>query len=277
VTEPSRHTVAGTVVTMPVKIRTATQHMAMFSVDADAAQRMIDYSGLQVCRHRPDKAVVVLMLMHYVDGDLGQYYEYGTNVMVNPPGSNAAGLRALQSAAAFIHHLPVDQAFTLEAGRSIWGYPKVMADFAVRGADNPAAVRGADNPAAVRGADNPAGARGADDPSGARDGHHFGFDVTIDGQFAVGMEFKPGLRVPSIFTSKPQVHPTYSHLDGITRETAGEMRLSGVRYRPGGATVRLGRHPYGRELALLGFPKRALISSSAENVEMTFADAKEIA
>jgi hypothetical protein len=249
-TPVSQHTIAGTVVTMPVKIRAATQHMAMFSVNADAAQRMIDYSGLQVCRHRPNKAVVVLMLMHYVDGDLGQYYEYGTNVMVNPPGSNASGLRALQSAAAFIHHLPVDQAFTLEAGRSIWGYPKVMADFTVRGAD---------------------------DPAGARDGRRFSFDVTIDGQVAVGMEFRPGLRLPSAFTSKPQVHPTYSHLDGVTRETAGEMRLSGVRYRPGGVRVRLGEHPYGKELASLGFPKRAMLSSSADNVEMTFGDAKEIA
>ena len=109
---------------MPVKIRKATQHMAMFSVDADAAQRMIDYSGLQVCRYLPGRAVVVLMLMHYVDGDLGQYHEYGTNVMVNPPGSNGVGLRALQSAGAFIHHLPVDQAFTLEAGRTIWGLPE---------------------------------------------------------------------------------------------------------------------------------------------------------
>jgi hypothetical protein len=241
VTEPSRHLIAGTVVTMPVQIRIAAQHMAMFSVDADAAQHMIDYSGLQVCRHRPNKAVVVLMLMHYVDGDLGEYYEYGTNVMVNPPGSNASGLSALQSAAALIHHLPVDQAFTLEAGRTIWGYPKVMADFTIRS------------------------------------GHPFGFDVTIDGQFAVGMDFKPGLRVPSAFTSKPQVHPTYSHLDGVTRETAGEMRLSGVRYRPGGVRVRLGEHPYAKELASLGFPKRALISSSADNVEMTFGDAKEIA
>lgn len=234
---------------MPVRIRKASQHMAMFSVDADAAQRMIDYSGLTVCRYRPNRAVVVLMLMHYVDGDLGQYLEYGTTVMVNPPGSNAKGLKALQSAGAFIHHLPVDQAFTLEAGRSIWGYPKVMADFTVRGADDPAAVR---------------------------DGGRFSFDVTIDGQFAVGMDFRPGLPVPSAFTSKTQVHPTYSHLDGVTRETAGEMRLSGVRYRPGGATVRLGEHPYAKELASLGFPKRAMISSSADNVEMTFNDAKEI-
>ena len=237
----SQHTIAGTVLTMPVQIRRANQHMAMFSVDADAAQRMIDYSGLRVCRHRPGRAVVALVLIHYVDGDLGEYLEYGTNVMVNPPGSDASGLRALQSAGAFIHHLPVDQAFTLEAGRSIWGYPKVMADFTVR------------------------------------DGRHFGFDVSIDGQFAVGMDFRPGLRVPSAFTSKTQVHPTYSHLDGVTRETAGEMRLSGVRYRPGGVRVRLGEHRYAEELASLGFPKRAMMSSSADNVEMTFGDAKEIA
>ncbi|WNG85065.1 acetoacetate decarboxylase family protein [Mycobacterium sp. ITM-2016-00316] len=226
---------------MPVQIRRATQHMAMFSVDADAAQRMIDYSGLQVCRYRRRRAMVILMLMHYVDGDLGPYLEYGTNVMVNPPGSTASGLRALGEAAAFIHHLPVDGAFTMEAGRHIWGYPKVMADFTVRS------------------------------------GHSFGFDVSVDGRHAVSMEFGRGLAVPAAFTSKPQVHPTYSHLDGVTRETAGEMRLSGVRYRPGGVTVRLGGHPIGRELAALGLPKRALVSSSAENVQMTFGDAKEIA
>ena len=81
----SQHTIAGTVITMPVQIRKATQHMAMFSVDADAAQHLIDYSGLRVCRYLPGRAVVVLMLMHYIDGDLGQYYEFGTSVMVNPP------------------------------------------------------------------------------------------------------------------------------------------------------------------------------------------------
>ncbi|MBN3456102.1 MULTISPECIES: acetoacetate decarboxylase family protein [Mycolicibacterium] len=225
---------------MPVQIRKADQHMAMFSVDADAAQRMIDYSGLQVCRYRPGRAVVVLMLMRYVDGDLGEYLEYGTNVMVNPPGSTASGVRALRSAGAFIHHLPVDQAFTLEAGRKIWGYPKVMADFTVR------------------------------------EGRQFGFDVSIEGQLVIGMEFKPAVPVPSAFTSTPQVHPTYSHLDGVTRETAGVMRLSGVRYRPGGVRLWLGDHPYAKELAALGLPKRALVSSSVDNVQMTFGDAKEI-
>lgn len=234
----SQHTIAGTVLTMPVKIRKANQHMAMFSVDADAAQQMIDYSGLQVCRYLPGRAIVVLMLMHYIDGDLGQYHEFGTSVMVNPPGSKASGLGALQSAGAFIHHLPVDQAFTLEAGTKIWGYPKVMADFTVR------------------------------------EGRQFGFDLTIDGQPVIGMEFRRGL--PFRLTPRQQSQRTYSHRDGITRETAFEHTLDGVRTRFGGVSIRLGDHPYAKELASLGLPKRALVSSSVEHVQMSFGDAQEI-
>ena len=234
----SQHTIAGTVLTMPVKIRTANQHLAMFSVDADAAQRLIDYSGLNVCRYIPGRAIVVLMLMHYIDGDLGQYYEYGTNVMVNPPGSNASGPNALQSAGAFIHHLPVDQAFTLEAGQKIWGYPKVMADFTIR------------------------------------DGRQFGFDLTIDGQFVIGMEFSRGLPIP--LTPRTQAQHSYSHRDGATRETAFEMTSTGVRNRPRGMRMRLGDHPYAKELAALGLPKPAMLSSSIDNVQMSFDDAREV-
>jgi hypothetical protein len=234
----SQHTIAGTVLTMPVKIRKAAQHMAMFSVDADAAQQMIDYSGLQVCRYLPGRAIVVLMLMRYIDGDLGEYYEYGTNVMVNPPGTNASGPRALGSAGAFIHHLPVDQEFTLEAGTTIWGFPKIMADFTIR------------------------------------DGHQFSFDLTIDGQFALGMDFRPGLPVP--LSGRTQGQTSYSYRDGVTREIPFEMTPSAVRYRIGGARVRLGEHPYAKELASLGFPKRALISGSVGNVQMSFDDAQEV-
>jgi hypothetical protein len=212
--------------------------MAMFSVDADAAQRLIDYSGLQVCRYLPGRAIAVMMLMHYIDGDLDQYYEYGTSVMVNPPGSKARGLGALQSAGAFIHHLPVDQPFTLEAGTKIWGYPKVMADFTIR------------------------------------DGRQFSFDVHVDGQLVVSMDFRRGL--PFRLTPRHQEQRSYSHRDGVTRETSFEHTLDGVRTRFGGVRVRLGDHPYAKELASLGLPKRALMSSSAEQVQMTFGDAQEI-
>ncbi|WP_373234742.1 acetoacetate decarboxylase family protein [Mycobacterium marinum] len=233
----SQHTIAGTVLTMPVRIRTANLHSAMFSVPAVAAQQLIDYSGLRVCEHLPGKAMVMQMLVRYVDGDLGRYHEYGTAVMVNPPGVQTRGPRALAKAAAFIHHLPVDQSFTLEAGRTIWGFPKIMADFNVR------------------------------------EGKKFSFDVSADGQLIAGIEFGNGVAVP---TRGAQVLQTYSHQDGVTREIPWEMRITGMRARLGGARLHLGDHPYARELASLGLPKRALVSQSAANVEMTFGDAHAI-
>ncbi|KZS80630.1 acetoacetate decarboxylase family protein [Mycobacterium persicum] len=236
----SQHTIAGTVLTMPVRIRTANMHSAMFSVPTAPTQKLIDYSGLTVCEYLPGKAIVMQMLVRYVDGDLGQYHEYGTAVMVNPPGSRARqarGPRALTKAAAFIHHLPVDQSFTLEAGRTIWGFPKIMADFNVR------------------------------------EGAKFGFDVSADGQLIADMEFSNGVPLP---TRGSQVLKAYSHQDGVTREIPWEMKISGLRARVGGARLRLGDHPYAKELASLGLPKRALASQSAANVEMTFGDAHAI-
>ncbi len=225
---------------MPVRIRQADVHTAMFSVAADAAQRLIDYSGLRVCQYRPGRAVVNLMLARYIDGDLGQYHEFGTAVMVSPPKSDARGWRALASAGAFIHHLPVDQEFTLEAGRTIWGFPKIMADFAVR------------------------------------EGKQFGFDVAAGGAHIATIEFGRGLGVPALFTARPRVLRAYSHLDGVTREVPWKMRVSGVRGRLGGAKLRLGEHAYARELAALGLPKPPMMSASVAKVEMIFGDADVI-
>ena len=236
----SQHTIAGTVLTMPVRVRKADVHSAMFSVSADAAQRMIDYSGLQVCQHRPGRAVVNLTLARYVDSDLGQYNEFGTSVMVNPPGSHAKGLRALRDAAAFIHHLPVDQSFTLEAGRRIWGFPKIMAEFHVR------------------------------------EGDPFAFDVSVDGSLIAAIEFSRGLPVPSL-RSHPQLMKAYTFAHGTTREVPWEIRTSGLRGRFGGARLELGDHPYAKELGSLGLPKRPMVSGSVTNVEMTFGDFHEIA
>ena len=233
----SQHTIAGTVLTMPVRVRKADVHTAMFSVPADAAQHMIDYSGLRVCRFRPGRAVVNLMLARYIDGDLGRYHEFGTCVMVNPPGSHSSGLKALGAAAAFIHHLPVDQSFTMEAGRTIWGFPKIMAEFTIHDSDP------------------------------------FGFTVSENGQLIAKMEFGRALPIPSL-RSKPQVLKTYTFADGTTREVPWEMKTSGVRLRPGGAKLQLGNHRYAEELASLGLPKRALGSGSVANVDMTFGDAR---
>ena len=234
----SQHTIAGTVLTMPVRVRKADAHTAMFSVDAGAAQKLIDYSGLHVCQHRPGRAVVTLLLTRYFDSDLGQYNEFATAVMVNPPGSHARGLRALGDAASFTQHMPVDQAFTLEAGRRIWGFPKIMADFTVR------------------------------------DGSRFGFDVSADGALIATMEFGRGIPIPG--ASRTQAMTAYTYAEGTTRGVDFEQRTSGIHGRVGGVKVRLGDHPIAKELASLGLPKRAMASMSVADLDMTFGDAQAV-
>ena len=233
-----QHTIAGTVLTMPIRIRTAALHSATFSVPATAAQQLINYSGLQVFQYLPGRALLVTMLVHYLDGDLGRYHEYGTAIMVKPPGQVRSSRSGRGRPAAFIHHLPVDQEFTLEAGRTIWGFPKIMANFIIRERRN-----------------------------------GIGVAVSADGQLIANIEFSSGLRVPS---PGPQVLKTYCHRDATTREIPWELTVSGLRMRPGGTRIHLGTHPYAKELAALGLPKQALMSQSAANVAMTFGDAHPV-
>lgn len=235
----SQHTIAGTVLTMPVRVRKADVHSAMFTVDADAAQRLIDYSGLEVFGVRPGRAVINLLLTRFVECDLGQYNEFSFCVMVQPPGSDIRGFRSFGEAGTFVHRMAVDGAFTLEAGRKIWGYPKIMADFTVR------------------------------------DGNPFSFGVSVDGVSVIEMTIGRGLGVP--MPARPRSLLTYTNLDGTTRQTAADQTSSGMRARLGGATVKLGEHAYAKELASLGLPKRAMASMSIANADMTFGDADEIA
>jgi len=71
--------------------------------------------------------------------------------------------------------------------------------------------------------------------------------------------------------------PVIGEHDGQLQLCVPLVSMVGARYRPGGVRLWLGEHPYAKELASLGLPKRALLSASVDNVEMTFGDAKEIA
>ena len=105
-----------------------------------------------------------------------------------------------------------------------------------------------------------------------RDASPFEFEVSEGASLIAAMQFRRGIPIPTL-RKRPQVLKTYSCADGTTREVPWEMTTSGIRFRPGGAAVRLGDHPYAKELAALGLPKRPMLSGSVSNVEMTFGDA----
>ncbi|EME23948.1 acetoacetate decarboxylase family protein [Rhodococcus triatomae] len=236
------HEILGKQVAMPVQIRKATAFMAMYSVPTAAAQRLIDPTGLEILQFRPGRGLCGLVFVDYVDGDLGPYNEFGVVFMVRDHrtrgGSVPGDLRALATggAGALIHQLPVDGDFTLAAGRGIWGFPKVLADFT---ADHASDVKHA--------------------------------SVGQDGRLIVDLRVKKGLRAPGGSTGTTM--QAYSHIDAITRCTSWEMNPSGVRTRLGGAEVTLGTHPIADELRSLGLPRRALMTTAIPDLKMTFGDA----
>ncbi|QIS05211.1 acetoacetate decarboxylase [Nocardia brasiliensis] len=226
---------------MPVRIRLAHAFMATYLVPADAAQRLIDYSGLRVLRLPAARAMCSLVFVEYVDGDLGPYNEFGVSFMVRHHRADRgrADLRALATnqAGVFIHQLPVDGDFTLAAGRGIWGFPKQLADFDVHHDASP------------------------------RHG-----TLHRDGDLIVDLTVRQGLAMPRR-TGAATSFDAYSHLDGVTRCTPWRMAPSGMRARPGGATLTLGEHPIAAELRALDLPRRAITTSTIARLAMTFEDA----
>lgn len=234
------HLIQGRTITMPVRVTDATVCSAMYPVRADAARAVIAYSGLDVAEVLPGKAICTLVFVEYRDSDLDSYHEFGVAFLVRPPGgprSRAAGPATLRSAGAFIHWLPVDQGFTLEAGRTIWGFPKELADIELR-LSSP----------------------------------YKRCILRKDGRLVIDMLVKPGVPVPVAAATTPLT--AYTHLDGVTRRVPAKMWARGMRVRPGGALLRLGNHPVAKELSELGMPKRALMSTTLR-ASMTFGAADD--
>lgn len=239
------HLIQGERVGLPVRIRDAAVASAMYAVPAAAAQAVIAYSGLDVAEPLPGRAICSLAFVRYADGDLGPYHEFAVAFLVRPPGTappaGALGrLRGMADAGAFIHWLPVNQEFTLECGRTIWGFPKELADM-------PMDLSGRIKRCAVR----------------------FG------GRTAVELHVRPGVSMPG-GAGAPKVD-AYSCLDGVTRRTPWTLTPSGVRMRAGGAKLVLGDHPVAEELRSLGLDRaRALSSTTVRHLTMTFEAAEEV-
>jgi len=216
-------TIQGRELTLPVRIREAAIFGATYAVRSEAAKAVIAYSGLDIAEALPGKAFCTLLFVDYTDGDLDSYHEFGVAFLVRPPGSAGPGtLPELRQAGLFVHWLPVDQTFTMEAGRTLWGFPKELAEIDLR-------LRTPYKRCIVR----------------------------KDGRLVVDLLVRPGVPVPG----SPTVSMTaYTSRDGVTRSVPWSMSVHSLRARPGGAMIRLGNHPVAKELSELGLPKRPLLT-----------------
>ena len=161
--------IQGRTITLPVEVRRARTWAAQFLIEASTAQQLMP-PGLTVAKVA-GRAMAIIPVARYEDGDLDQYNEVGVAFLARAIGRKGVGV--------YIHHLPVTQGFTLEAGRTIWGFPKFMADIDI-----------------------------VEHPGGAR------ILLSSDNEEILQLDVRRGwVSVPS------RAIPTYTYMDGVLRET----------------------------------------------------------
>jgi hypothetical protein len=161
--------IQGRTVTLPVEVRRARTWAAQFLLEASAVEQLMP-PGLSVAKVA-GRAMAIIPVARYEDGDLDAYNEVGVAFLARAAGRRGIGV--------YIHHLPVTQGFTLEAGRTIWGFPKFMADIDI-----------------------------VEHPGGAR------ILLSSDNEEILQLDVRRGwVSMPS------RAIPTYTYLDGVLRET----------------------------------------------------------
>jgi acetoacetate decarboxylase len=223
-----RRVFQGREVRLPVVVRDAASGAATYLVDAAAARRLLPDPELDVVELLPGRALLVIACIDYRDNDLGDYNEVSLALFVRRrdephgiPWLGTAVALAQNRIATYIHRLPVDQSFTCEVGRGVWGFPKTVEqiDF-------------------------------------TDDGGRRACRLVMGGRHVLTLSVRRGgtrrLRdVPMI---------TYSYIDGGLHRTRFVSGAEGVGIRLGGAHLELGDHPIAHELRGLGLPRRALMT-----------------
>lgn len=237
--EPASVVVEGEIVTLPVEVRSARMIGAQYLVDADAAQVLVEPTGLRVARQPGGRAVCSINAVQYLDNDLGPYHEIAVAFVVEPHDA-APGTRVnMTRPTTYIHKLPVNQTFTCAAGAGIWGFPKWVTD--------------------IDRTDHRRSSRAV---------------LTDDGEFVLSLEVR---RSPVPLPAQELPMACYSFRDGVLRRTPWTTRTSRVTARVGGATIELGsRHPMAQELRSLGLPKGAFMSMTTGMMTATFGLAEVI-
>jgi len=170
------------------------------------------------------------------DNDLGAYHEIAITFFVRERGARALPFAGNMlglvrgSLPTYIRHLPVDGAFTCEAGQTIWGFPKFMSEITI--------TSSADAQMSV---------------------------LTADGQHVLTQTVRTG--GSRSMPARDQV--SYALRGGVLYRTRAVMRGAGMGARLGGATLELGSHPIAEELRTLGLPKRALASTTIAHLSAT--------
>jgi hypothetical protein len=216
--------VAGTTVTMPVLVRDASAGTAVFEVDAVAAGALLPPS-LEVVEVGHGRSHLALVVVDYRDNDLGSYLEVGLMLFVRPREGGPDG--------TYIFRLPVDQPFTCDAGRQIWGFPKTLDAIALDYAADAVTCR-----------------------------------LTMDGELVLRLRLPRAADAEDEMPPTPMT--AYTVLGGGLHATTFTQGGTGFSMGFDPVELELGTHPVAKELAALDLSPTPAFTTWTERMQATF-------
>lgn len=234
---PDRYQIQGRTVTMPVHVRDASAGVATWLVPVRAVQRLVP-EPFQVASVLPGRTALAIAVIDYRDNDLGDYDEVSITCFVRPRGAPRGlpwfgGLVDLVRGrlGTYIWKLPVNQSFTCEAGRTIWGFPKSVEEITTHYESDRVRCR-----------------------------------LAMDGQHVLTLSLPRG----GTRTLPDAETVTYTQIEGVAHRTCFSQGGEGVGFRLGGARLELGPHPVADALRSLGLPRAALMTMWTERMHGRF-------
>ncbi|MEZ5140089.1 MAG: acetoacetate decarboxylase family protein [Acidimicrobiales bacterium] len=200
----------GRTITFPMEVAAMDAATLVFSVPAGPAQALLPGADFEVVEVLDGVAQLVVALCDYEANPWGDYLELNLGFLARPTG---AGDDVVGS---FVYRMPVDQAFTCQAGNEVMGFPKTVEDLRMR-----------------------------------REGGRVTFEMAVDGALEVAFSFDEPEQA-----GDPMAVDTvsYSYLHGLAHETPLHMQMGTGMIDVSTVRVELGAGPVADELRTLGLP-----------------------
>lgn len=216
----------GREITFPMEVTDFNAATLLFSVPAPAAAALLPGTAFKVVEIAPGTAQLVIAACDYVANPWGDYNELNLGFLARPAGAPAEVI------GSFVYRMPVDQAFTCEAGNRVMGFPKTVEQLDCTYTDGSVSFR-------------------------LSTAEGFAFGLTVPRAPAAG---RPE-RVEAV---------SYSYLDGRPYGTMLSMDMGTGVVDPAAVVLELGTGPVADELRSLGLPAAPDLCTWGEGLSATF-------
>lgn len=200
----------GREITFPMEVTRFNAATVLWTVPAAAAAALLPGDAFEIAESTPGTTQFVMAACDYLENPWGDYDELNLGFLVRPVAGPA------DRVGSFVYRMPVNQAFTCEAGNRVMGFPKTVEGIDVTYTDT-----------------------------------HASFRLTFDGQHAFTLTVP---RAAPLGEPERIETESFSYLDGVACATPLSMDMGTGFVDPADVVLELGSGVVADELASLGLP-----------------------